>query len=354
LKKITRTTTEQAMYKKLSEYLLYRKQEKRFVVQGVSTGFDRYDPNYYDIKTPITKDKILKQIKSVKKDGASDTVIFHGILYGQPVFVKQFLLSSAHKKKLLYEKEVYRYVRSLQQHASNPLSAEYRKHFISMLLCMQDGVNVIIITEDSRGITVYDFYQQNEVTEMFVKFMFEMLYLIYLMQQAKILHNDNHIGNILVVPDKRGDPRDKTFTMKDQLYTIHNYPYSLKIYDFDLSCIIDVNISQSLQQSKMIHNVVKCNPQRDVFNWFSMVYSYILKEENIPWFNQKWDNFMKKLSSKQGYQLLVQILSNIQNKNRKWYHFCNRSEIECGLQLEVLRDLGFIVNAFYEAFRDVL
>jgi hypothetical protein len=350
LRQITGTTTDQAMYKKLSEYLLYRNPEKRLLVQGVSTRFDGYDPKYYDIKTPITKDKILKQIKTVKKEGTSDTAIFHGILYGQSVFVKQFLLSSDDKDTLLYEKEVYRYVRSLQQDASNPLSVEYRKHFISLLLCIQDGIYATIITEDSRGITVYDFYQKNGVTEMFVKIMFEMLYLIYLMQQAKILHNDNHIGNILVVSDAQ---RTKTFTMNQKSYTIHNYPYSLKIYDFDLSCIIDNNISQSPIQSKRIHRVVKCNPQRDVFNWFSMIYAYILGK-NIPWFNEKWDKFMETLSDKQGYRQLVQILSNIQNKKTKWYHFCNdlydNDHIECGLRLDVLSDLGFIVDAFYKAF----
>ena len=86
-----------------------------------------------------------------------------------------------------------------------------------------------------------------------------------------------------------------------------------------------------------------------------MVYYYILGKKNIPWFKQKWDNFMKILSSKQDYLRLDQILSKIQNKDKKWYHFCNNQyEIECDLQLDVLSDLGFIVDAFYEAFRDVL
>jgi serine/threonine protein kinase len=345
----------------LSQYLKYRKSPKQLLVHGIDISF-RFDLNYTDVQTD-NLETLLSIIQNINQvvtgKHVSKSKIYKGTVYGRPVYVKEFSLSDTGLK---IEKEIYRYLRSLQYQTDQPLSSEYRKHFIVMLLCIKvEGVRGIkdgkmyIISEDSGGESVGDFL--NRLTgkvymKLQVKIMMEILYLIYLLHSMGIIHNDIHFGNIIIVKDDKNPT--KTFTMYGKSYTITNYPYYLKMYDFDRSCISDQNIMKD-----------KCkygkNKQKDVFNWFALW--WLPKDEYQTTydhaFKKCWENFLRQLKNQiKGYRTLIRLLerNNSRRAGTFWSHFCPQNENDScdDFKLDVLNNLETIVNAYNTAFQPIL
>jgi hypothetical protein len=344
----------------LSQYLKYRKSPKQLLVYGIDTSF-RFDLNYNDVQTD-NLETLLSIIQNINQvvtgKHVSKSKIYKGTVYGRPVYVKEFSLSDTGLK---IEKEIYRYLRSLQYQADQPLSSEYRKHFIVMLLCIKiEGVRgyrgdkMYIISEDSGGESVGDFL--NRLTgkvymKLQVKIMMEILYLIYLLHSMGIIHNDIHFGNIIIVKDDKNPT--KTFTMYGKSYTITNYPYYLKMYDFDRSCISDQNIMKD-----------KCkygkNKQKDIFNWFALW--WLPKDEYQStydhMFKKYWESFLRQLNKIKDYRTLIGLLerNNSRRADTFWSHFCpkNKDDSCDDFKLDVLNNLETIVNAYNTAFQPIL
>ena len=356
------TVCSDLVLKKLLHYLKYRKSPKQLLVYGIDISF-RFDLNYTDVQTDNLKTlpSIVQNLETVRTDHASQSRIYKGMVYGRSVYVKEFSINDGNIT-LMTEKEIYRYLRSLQYQTAQPLSSEYRKHFIGMLLCIKvEGVRGIrgskmyIISEDSGGIYVGDFlgrFTGKVYMELQVKIMMEILYLIYLLQSMGIVHNDIHFGNIIIVKDEKNPT--KTFTMYDKSYTITNYPYYLKMYDFDRSCISDQNIMKDTCKYGK-------NKQKDVFNWFALW--WLPKDEYQRtydhMFMKYWENFLRQLKNKiTGYRTLIGLLER--NYSRRagtfWSNFCPKNEDDScdDFKLDVLNNLETIVNAYNTAFQPIL
>lgn len=191
----------------------------------------------------------------VKKDSASPTKVYKTTIGKNKFYVKSFDLP--HHKivpggedqigALLYEKEVYRYIRHKAAE-----DKEVRKHFIQMPLSVADRRNNrgYIFTQDTGGVPLYllmsskdknpleKYFQDTDhaVTARYVANIFtQLLYVISLMEKIGLVHNDLHFGNILVVRD---DVSDKEYTIYGQEFRVRDHPYSLVVYDFDMGSIV--------------------------------------------------------------------------------------------------------------------
>lgn len=264
--------------------------------QGIDKKFKGLDLFYYDEiwETPVAKQKPFFQqefpeLKSIVKDSASPTVIYKGLYNGRRVFVKSFECGSTEQefhllknnmKSVSYEKEVYRYIRSIAEKDN-----AVRRHFINMLFCAKDKNlgRAYIFSQDSGGISVYDFMDKERKEkrplsyQFFKNIMVQFLYLIYLMHdRLHIVHNDLHFGNVLIVKDN--EPH-KTFTFYGKTFTIENHPYSLMIYDFDQASIYDPPSYRNPYLSDFLcKKAGRCNdyPETDLY-----IYLYYLLGNSV-------------------------------------------------------------------------
>lgn len=221
--------------------------------QDIDKRFSGIDLFYYDEVWETTRQNIqakkyffqqqFPELKQIQKDSASPTIIYRGVYKGRDVYVKSFYCGTDEQqfdhldndeKRLSYEKEVYRYIRSIAEKDD-----EVRKHFINMLLCAKDkGLGMAyILSQDSGGKPLND-YMNNSMTLQFFKNIFvQYLYVLYLMhERLHIVHNDLHFGNVLVVKDKQPT---KTYTLYGKTFHLENHPYYLMVYDFDQASIYE-------------------------------------------------------------------------------------------------------------------
>lgn len=237
------------------------------------------------------------------KDSNSPSHIYKGTSpSGESIYVKAFSIPqtvSLSKSKLpidkyagyrmLYEKEVYRriraavdgHVRSL--HLTDDEREGIRTHFIRMIHSIVNPTidRYYIVTEDTGGQAFKDMKPKLDSATL-KKMYFEILYILYLLRKLKIIHNDLHPGNIIVVKD--GIPT-KTFRMYDKEYTLTNYPYHLVAYDFDMSSIYGATTQQQiktrqntfLQTTTQKQNICAYLPAKpdqpcaDIAKWFNLI-----------------------------------------------------------------------------------
>lgn len=189
-----------------------------------------------------------------RKNSTSPTRIYKVVIANKPYYVKSFAIPAQKQRRpdeedpessLLYEKEVYRYIRS--KAVGNK---EYKKHFAQMLLSAIDkrsnkgyiftqntgGIPLFLIAGNSRSLQKYFNDTQHTITAQFTANIFtQLLYVISLLQGINIVHNDLHFGNVLIVKD---DINTKTYTMFGETFKVENHPYSLVVYDFDMASIV--------------------------------------------------------------------------------------------------------------------
>lgn len=314
----------------LQEYLNFRPNQTRYVVDGISLRYEDYDEYYFDFHSYLALDILVRNIKVLfRKDSSSHSRIFTGKLYGVNVYVKTFNLE---QKTLLHEKEIYRYLRMLQHVVGHPYAKEFQEYFINMVVCIRDKNTASIITEDCGGGSVHAMIQTEYFTRHMMhaipKLMMEVLYSIFLLQQAGIVHNDLHMRNVLIF---ESDKSQKVYTMYDTVYESY-FSFQIKIFDFDRSCV-------------PLFKLYFCdNPQNDVFAWFR-VWKFYLSKTWLPLlsnteFMTAWNGFHRDLQAvnKRDYTRLDKYLKNER----------------CGEeQLQVL-DLPTILPLFYKNFESLL
>lgn len=191
-----------------------------------------------------------------RKHSSSPTRIYKTTIEGKDYYVKAFEVPRQQDKTnsqgkddplkaLLYEKEVYRYIRSKAVQ-----NKELLKYIVPMWLAAVDrrtrtaylftqdtgGIPLFKIVENSHSLEKYFKDFQHTITAQFVSNIFtQLLYVISLLQNIQIVHNDLHFANILLVKD---NVNNKTYDMFGQIFHVKNHPYSLMVYDFDIASIV--------------------------------------------------------------------------------------------------------------------
>lgn len=216
--------------------------------------FNGLDLDKFDIELSDNFKKKFPRSVKFAKNSSSPTDVFKTKIAGKDYFVKVFDIKSTQLPvgqtedpigSLLYEKEIYRFLRS-----EAVKNKEIKKHFIQMILSAKDDVikKGYIFTEDSGGVPLSKIKQNraslklyfkddtHKMTALFVSNLFtQLLYIIYLLHSINIVHNDLHLGNILLVKDNIST---KEYNMFGQKFVLRDHPYSLKVYDFDMSSIM--------------------------------------------------------------------------------------------------------------------
>lgn len=219
----------------------------------IDKHFNNLDLNHFDMELSNDFERKFPGSRQFKKDSSSPTTVFKTTIDGKEYFVKVFHIKNQRKfnqedpdNALLYEKEVYRYIRS-----KAVKNKDLKTHFIQMLLSAIDKRTRMgyIFTQDSGGVPLYliasnrmalaEYFndKQHNITAQFVANVFtQLLYVVYLLQSIHVVHNDLHFGNILLVKD---NINTKQYEMFGQVFHVNNHPYTVKIYDFDMASIVE-------------------------------------------------------------------------------------------------------------------
>lgn len=236
---------------------IYKDADMKEKIVRLDKRFDGVHLDRFDLEL---KGKRFQQAfpgsNKITKDSASPTVVYKTKIGDKEFYVKSFELPSSvptqeksskdnDKGALLYEKEVYGYIR--YKAIRDP---EVRKHFIQMLFSAVDRKNKLghIFTQDTGGVPLYllmsgkapleKYFQDNKhaITARFVSNIFtQLLHVVSLMERIGVVHNDMHFGNVLVVKD---NVPNKDYTIYGQEFRVRDHPYSLVVYDFDMASIV--------------------------------------------------------------------------------------------------------------------
>lgn len=202
--------------------------------------------------------------------------------------------------RLLYEKCVYQYLRAVMDGSKQPglpqLTTkerdDIRQHFIYVLRTAIDVPSgyAFMFTQDTNGMSMADVcdkvdtfmntdnnnfvllgkeISRDKIIPLVLKIMFQALYVNYLLhEKLMIVHNDMHIGNIIVVPD---DMPRKEYIMRGKKYIVEDHPFHIYVYDFDLSSIYFSSSLTNPFLKDMCNEYGKCkrDPRTDLFIWLA-------------------------------------------------------------------------------------
>jgi len=223
----------------------------------INKKFNGLQLDYFDLELQEEFQKQFPGSIQFRKHSSSPTRVYKTEMDGQEYYVKAFKMPQKEQEKkvslgkddplrtLLYEKEVYRYIRSkavdnkelLRYIVPLRLSVIDRKTNTGYLFTKDTGgIPLFKIAENSHSLEKYFDDPLHTLTSQFVCNIFtQLLYIISLLQTIQVVHNDLHFANILVVRDPR--PK-KTYEMFGQVFQVENHPYSLMVYDFDIASIV--------------------------------------------------------------------------------------------------------------------
>lgn len=286
----------------------------------IDKKFNHLDLNKFDVELSENFRQKFPGSVQFKKNSSSPTAVLKTKVGGKEYFVKVFNLPLPKKEatppldiespimSLLYEKEVYRYLRSVAVK-----NKEIKKHFIQMLLSARDQKTNMgfIFTEDSGGVPLYKIQSSEEpplskyfndvkhtITAQFVSNIFtQLLYVIYLLNSINVVHNDLHFGNVLLVKD---NIENKEYEIYGYKFMVKDHPYSLKVYDFDMASIVDPSEWRNTFRAGLCHDYGRCKDYIYTDNYVWLVH---LLEPNTWQFADKIE--------KQKYILVVDYFKKV-------------------------------------------
>lgn len=278
----------------------------------------------YDVS--IFNDFVTDLVVFGDKSSSSDSVIFRGRYRGKPCFIKMFSLRDKNKG-LEYELKIYKYIIE-QNDIAKPY---YQDYFINVydvfkikyndFFNMLDNKGIIIdggendgkfyysktkvnsyntiippslrgnnnffyftVTEDIEGESYYSFLskyfnQENIVIET----LFEIIYGIYLLNnKLKIIHNDNHFGNIMIKPEQK----KKKYIINNTILE-RSSNYRVCMYDFDLSYAVDnTNLSLNNKFNTSIGRINSNNCSKDIWT----IVNSLMWQMNIDFSKENQNN----------------------------------------------------------------
>jgi hypothetical protein len=206
---------------------------------------------------------ILTDITMMIPNSLSSSYIFRAKYSGKQCYIKAFFNNSI---GVLYEQKIYRYIGNRNKciepyfkdyfvevyDTFKTTSYDFKRILEEHKVKIQGTTNLwsnnskfkkdsfdniyinLIITQDTGGITYHEFYQNNYKNEnLITNTIFDIVYGLYLMNdKLKIMHNDNHFGNILIKTNLA--PTESKHQIGKIEYT-KTKNFSLCFYDFDLS-----------------------------------------------------------------------------------------------------------------------
>lgn len=278
-----------------------------------------------------------------KKKSSSPTNVYRIQIYEKNYYVKMFQIPQSlqeyHTKDndngaLLYEKEVYRYVR----HKSVE-DKDLKECVIQMPLSVKDKEANIgyIFTEDTGGEPFYSLFDKRKYTSQILANIYtQLLHCIYVLQRNGIVHNDLHMGNILIVRDNK---LPKKYDIFGQEITVYNHPYSLKIYDFDMASITTFPNGGNPFRSESCIEMGRCNNylSTDLYVWLVHILhacEYFNKDSAYMNLIKTFKMNIKKVGSKRsilkrlmlGNTPQMNAVKNIQKKYSRLYESKNKQE----------------------------
>lgn len=249
----------------------------------INKKFGGLDLQKFDMELPDGFQNQFAGATQFKKQSSSPTKVFKTKLDGKDYYVKVFHIPEDFvydkddmEASLLYEKEVYRYLRS--KAVGNK---DIKNHFIQMKLSAKDPEKKLgfLFTQDTKGVPLYliqrskhsleknfnDF--RHTISARFVANIFtQLLYVIYLSQSIHLVHNDLHFGNVLIVKD---NVHNKKYEMFGRVFDLVDHPYTIMVYDFDMASIIDPMHLQNPFRQRLCKEYGRCKDylQTDLYVW---------------------------------------------------------------------------------------
>lgn len=317
-------------------------------------GFD-FDNNYVDFKTTVEIEEFIASPVQLPRNSASDSIVFRGMWKQKWVYVKTF---DKDNQALLYEKEIYRYIKSKISSMDNTFQDVYKRHFIIPKFVCQYGKagRIANVTEDSGGISVQNLTQKVNITvNEYLAIIFQVLYLVGLMNMIGISHNDVHLGNIIATPRKPGDKPFQEFNYHGQNFDISPYGtmYNCKIYDFDrASSILQEN--RSLIQTGLCREFGQCNrkdSEKDAFNTLMLIHMFKPQDPVMTSFhNILWEE-MARVNQPAANELKTMILENL-GEAKSWQTYCSSNRgIKCEFTTSPLMDISVFLDIYCKAVK---
>ncbi len=121
-------------------------------------------------------------------------------------------------------------------------------------------------------------YKEDHSEDEIIKVLFQIIYAIYVMGQFRLMHNDLHGSNILVV--KLSQKRKMSFTIGGRIFLI-NTRYIPYIFDWDRAYAEELGANPQLDKERCLGSGV-CNRFRSTFDLYKMLCSIGLKIEHNP------------------------------------------------------------------------
>ena len=226
---------------------------------------------------------IITNITMIDKFSATTSFIFKAKYLDKPCYIKSFFIT---EENLIYEQKIYHYIETRNEQ----IKPYYEDYFVKVydtikVACVDfqnllDSQNVkinrpdfspswntnydfrtklhaniyiyLIITEDTGGITYKEFFEKNYDNEnLIINTLFDMIYGIYLMNnKLKIMHNDNHFGNVLIKIDL---PQTESKYQIEKIEYAKTKNFRLCFYDFDLAFLQD-ELNPHLSSNWLVQN----------------------------------------------------------------------------------------------------
>jgi hypothetical protein len=323
-----------------------------FMLTELDTSFRTVDLQYVDIKVQDTRRAFVSEFTRQPVNSGSGADVFRGTWGNRLVYVKMFYDDETNSN-LKYEKEVYRYIRSLSQ--ANRI---FSRHFVELLVCVSVEDTIACITQDSGGVPLEHFMKVHPPTvERTFSVYLELLYVIYLLQRAGIVHNDLHDQNVIVCPTRF--PEAARYEMYDMNFDGPAHDWYLKVYDFDRANIVDPDVPKNtwLDDERICEQFGQCDYiPKDVFNWY-----VLLTMENMRTTQQQYVDFNKSLEGQKGFEKLMEIVDRNFDQDYngveppQWQRYCDYdTSIEryvlCGFLWLPVLEHKTILEAFYSTY----
>lgn len=379
---IPETKKQQSQVKKHQQNVSPQKQTQKYIQQ--TNGNYRFNLLTFDkIINGVDDMDVLNKagvmnIQQIKKTSASESIVYTGVFHEQTdqnVYIKAFSISKKDENngyRLLYEKEVYRYIKAVASHRvafiknlTDDDIQNINNLIIQMKTCIvnPDLHRYYIATEDTGGTTLLKLTDINAPPlDPLIKYniFFELLYVIYLLhEKLKVAHNDMHRGNVIIVPNKQQSQTTKQYTMFGTEYNMKYYPYHVKVYDFDLASIYG-GVNQNFQTAqnkylKMKHDTMgqinlcertgRCpnNPDTDLYIWYKDLIRCIRGDNDTQIIN----DFMKTIKINQKLQKVIQTSQNV-----SWYAFCK--DISKGVCTPAKDICGFTLKSIVDLYYNTI
>jgi hypothetical protein len=181
------------------------------------------------------------------------------------------------------------------------------------------GIANVLVLKMNNGFVMYDRVTSLEPIQV-ESLIFQVLYTLDCFHKIGLFHNDLHMGNILVETGPNV-PKEYTYSINGEIYTVPSYGMSVKIYDYDYAWAGKENtkyrnkrFNREKEHGCTHRDNCNFNPLFDAWYFLSGFINYMEKKKKI----QEYDNFINRL---------IETIDDPEFKylfnNKNYFKFCN-------------------------------